>query len=464
MHFLPTGAVRACCWSSHDLGDVRRDHLADVWAGARRRELVRRLASDDLSLGCQGCAAQVAVEGRPGSPPGYFDEWEAEVAHLPEAGLMPRRMEFEISITCNLQCVQCSGANSSSIRLHREKRPPLPQAYGDRFFEELRPFLPHLVEASFVGGEPFLGPENFRIWDDLRTLAPHVRTLICTNGTQWNDRVVRVLEDLDARITVSLDGASAAVFEAMRPGASFERVLTNLDRFCEHHRRRGHVVQINHCLMPGNAHELPELLLLAEERDALVHVVVVRSPKQHSLQFLPREDLARLLAGWEARADEVRPHLRRNRFAWDQELARVGRWLAEGDGEAAREELTTTVLMFPRRGERSPAARREESVAELVGASPDGVVHRLVVDRHDRLCEVPVAFAAEIGVTPADLLGRPAASLLELIERWDVTGEAPDRVDATMRLRGRDARVVFVPVRDAEGQADEAWMLFSFDR
>jgi len=462
MHFLPTGGVRVCCWSTEVIGDVRDQSLAEIWNGAARAEVQRRLAGDDFSLGCGGCELQLGTEGRVGSPPAYFDDWRERLAGHESVPRMPARMEFEMSIACNLQCVQCSGANSSAIRIHREKRPPLRSPYGEVFFDELRPFLPHLVEASFVGGEPFLGRENFRVWDDLAEVAPDVECLICTNGTQWNDRVVDVLERLRPTMTLSIDGATKATFEAMRPGADFDVVMTNLDRFCDHAGTVGKQLQINYCLMPGNVHEFPDMLMLAEARGVRVHPVVVRSPKQHSLAALPMGELARITASLDRRAGTLTRDLVINRAVWERELARLHAWLDGATGDEVRTDLQPTVLMFPRSGRPGAPCLGGEVERELSAVAADATVFRLVVDAADRIVTCPQEFADRIGARVDDLVGQSASVLLEHLDRWEVAAEAPDRVDSRMSFSGLEANAVFLPVRDDTGWADEAWMLFAF--
>ena len=59
----------------------------------------------------------------------------------------------------------CDGNHSSAIRAHRENRLPMPRLYSDDFLESTRPYLAHLDQAKFLGGEPFLVTEHFRLWD-----------------------------------------------------------------------------------------------------------------------------------------------------------------------------------------------------------------------------------------------------------------------------------------------------------
>ncbi|MBS1838731.1 MAG: SPASM domain-containing protein, partial [Actinobacteria bacterium] len=155
MYFDQFGRVRACCQNSDGLlGDVTRQSVREIWESAQAGRLREALAVRDLSVGCGFCAWQAEEVG--------YSEFARGFDDLDPASIAPRwplRMEFSMTNSCNLQCVMCNGDLSSSIRAHREHRAPLPEVYGERFFEELAEFLPHLVEARFLGGEPFLGRE-----------------------------------------------------------------------------------------------------------------------------------------------------------------------------------------------------------------------------------------------------------------------------------------------------------------
>jgi MoaA/NifB/PqqE/SkfB family radical SAM enzyme len=77
----------------------------------------------------------------------------------------PRVMEFELSNECNLECVMCNGYFSSSIRKNREKLPASVSPYNDQFVDELDQFIPHLTDAKFLGGEPFMIDIYLKIWE-----------------------------------------------------------------------------------------------------------------------------------------------------------------------------------------------------------------------------------------------------------------------------------------------------------
>ena len=113
------------------------------------------------------------------------------------SGDFPRVMEFELSNECNLECQMCNGNVSSSIRKRKDKLPPLPNPYDDAFVQQLEPYLPHLKEAKFYGGEPFLIPVYFQIWDKLAEVNPGCTIFLITNGTHWNNKIKSLVEKLN---------------------------------------------------------------------------------------------------------------------------------------------------------------------------------------------------------------------------------------------------------------------------
>src|SRR6202030_4275717 len=141
----------------------KTDTIDEMWAGAKARMLRRSLEHDDLRLGCDFCHQQTQDGWTARAAMRNFDRFSVP-APDPE---WPQRMEFSISNSCNLECVMCNGMFSSSIRANREKLPPTRTVYSRAFIESLRKYLPHLSVAKFLGGEPFLITEYYRIWEML---------------------------------------------------------------------------------------------------------------------------------------------------------------------------------------------------------------------------------------------------------------------------------------------------------
>src|SRR5262249_48784106 len=210
-----------------------------------------------------------------------------------------------------------SGEYSSLIRA-REGEPPIPAHYGDRFFAELREFMPGTKATKFVGGEPFLQTECYRVWDMMAELCPSARTLITTNGTIWSAKVQRVLETLkEVDVAVSLDGAEAPTMEEIRVNAKHGTLMRNLERFREFARGRKAaepadtriLLQMNFCVMRRNWRELGDFFLWADSLEAQAWVTPVVSPERESVFTLPPAEMRQVLEGVVRQGESVAPRL-----------------------------------------------------------------------------------------------------------------------------------------------------------
>lgn len=460
LHLSPNGDARVCCHSLVTLGNLARSSLAELWTGALRQDTESRLAIDDFSLGCENCEAQIALEGRRGSIPAEFDHWVEILGRPPSSPRWPVRIEFELSNACNLQCVQCNGEHSSAIRIHRERRAPLRSPYGDEFFEELAEFLPHLRQASFAGGEPFLSPETFRVWEDLARLRPGMSCSVLTNATQWSPRIERILDSLRFDVVFSIDGATAATYESIRIGADFGEVLENVERYLAYTRRVGTSASLNFCLMPQNIHELPDVLRFAEARGMAVNVMVVRSPVQHSISRLPDDELRAHYDRLLSESASMERSLVINGGVWRAELNRMASWLdrsSDGDTNAwAREGKT--ILGFRRTG---TGACDEGPARSELAAWCGGSVHSMDVGPDDLIGRAEPGAAAALGLAVSDLVGRNPQFLLGVIEQAVVGTASETRQELSGSIGGQEIRVVAVPRRDDSGWADSAALLLA---
>jgi MoaA/NifB/PqqE/SkfB family radical SAM enzyme len=344
VYFQPDGVVRPCCTTGYEYGRIEADgstRLADVLAGPPAVVHRRALDAGRFDLGCRECEVPVLQGHREASLAVHFDRFaSADPA-------WPQLMDFALSNTCNLQCVMCNGELSSAIRVRREGREPLPRAYGDAFFEELRDYLPHLERAQFKGGEPFLSPETWRVWDLMVELGVDCEVSVTTNGTVWNDRVEDRLRALRMHAIVSIDGMTPATFEAIRVGASFDEVWANVDRFDAVTRATGSKMTLSWCLMPQNHHELARFLLETQRRDVNPNVILVNQPRRHDLTRLPPGELAEVVA---ALRDQDRtsataltgPHRHEWRTVLDLLEAQLAEPRSMWDGTDEERQLTRT--------------------------------------------------------------------------------------------------------------------------
>jgi len=445
----PAGIVYACCANLlYPLGRIGTDRLTDLWDGPRARVLKDALRNWDLSVGCAACRWHLE-HGRTAPEMAIYDVFPLPTAD--PAG--PVSMTFALSNRCNLACAMCTPELSSTIR-HRAGLPRLESPYDDQFFDDLAGFLPGLEHAKFLGGEPFLIPEHHRVWDLLAETGATPRLHVTTNGTLWNDRVERLLDDFVVDLSISVDGATAATYEAVRDGAVFADVAANLERFAAASRASGAHLQLNFCLMPQTAHELHAVLEWGDRLDVPVHAIVV-SDAGFALHELPVDQLEQVARQWEV---DGRRGLGRNADEWATQVRQLDAVLQERrQGVAA-----PTGQAFPATGD-----LRVSALADLPGAdttndleverarladwSTDGQVAVLRVADDGTLDRVEAPHD-RLGIGPA-LEGATADQLLPTMEQAD--GRTAWAIEAAEVRPGLAVRGVVLsrerPARGASG-------------
>ncbi len=151
IRFEPKGIVRTCCYNIEVvLGRYPQMSLMQIWNSDTANKLREKIGNNDLSMGCRLCEQQLKNK--------EFNTVKLlQYDNLPDSfNNYPVMLDFSIHNTCNLECVMCHGEFSSSIRANREKLPPIPMMYDEKFVQQLEEFIPHAKQFVFAGGEPFM--------------------------------------------------------------------------------------------------------------------------------------------------------------------------------------------------------------------------------------------------------------------------------------------------------------------
>jgi MoaA/NifB/PqqE/SkfB family radical SAM enzyme len=319
LYFDVSGNVRVCCHNSrYPVGSILENTIDEIWQGVKVKILRNALKGYEFGPGCDFCRVQTA-ETFSNAAMRRFDRYPV----TSEEPLWPQQMEFSISNTCNLECVMCRGLWSSSIRARREKLPPLPRLYTDAFFESLWKYLPHVKQLKFLGGEPFLITEYYKMWERMIADGISAPCHVTTNGTQYNDKIERVLERIPFSFAVSLDGATKATIESIRVNAKYEEVMKNVQRFRDYARARKTSFTITYCLMRLNWREFGDFCLMADSWGCSVGINTVVNPPEFGIYSLPTVELRKILDAMDTEAQSLGSKLKRNRGVWFGELERI---------------------------------------------------------------------------------------------------------------------------------------------
>ncbi len=163
-----------------------------------------------------------------------------------------------VSGSCNLACKHCWVQPAEETGETRASRAHLPIPMAEKAIKQAVPL--GLTSVKVTGGEPLLHPEFHRLLDlfDDFDLDAHIET----NGTLIDAETAAALKRHPKvkSISVSLDGASAGVHDALRgKRGSHGRALEGI----KHLAAQGLAPQLICTLHRGNASEVHELPALA---------------------------------------------------------------------------------------------------------------------------------------------------------------------------------------------------------
>ena len=175
-------------------------------------------------------------------------------------------VRMDVNNKCNLRCTMCYFALEEVRRL-----PPVEMS--DCLIERLRREVWPRTQALWLScaAEPLIAPKLQSVLVQAkRSGVPE--TILVTNGVALSEEKAAWMIEapLDVLI-VSLDGASPAVYERLRPPARFEKTLANIERLQAMKRWRGAPrpsLQVAAVMMRENLEEWADIVRLAADLGA----------------------------------------------------------------------------------------------------------------------------------------------------------------------------------------------------
>lgn len=277
IYFGYGGKIGVCCYNRiHLLGVYPENDIKQAWTGKKSKELREKIKVCDLTAGCYCCQVQWVEKAYRTVLARNYDGYKP-------GGKYPLSMEFELSNRCNLKCIMCSEENSSAIAREKFGQSEKLLPYDDAFIEQLDDFIPHLKIAKFLGGEPFLIPIYYKIWERIIQLNPNCEMVIQTNGTILNDKIKTLLKKGNFSISISIDSLVKETYENIRKPAVFDLVYGNLMYYIEFCKANNRFIGIACCFMQQNWKEIPDLLRFFNEKQVPVTFNRVWAPPNCSI-------------------------------------------------------------------------------------------------------------------------------------------------------------------------------------
>ncbi len=169
----------------------------------------------------------------------------------------PRRLVFELTNACNLNCVMC-GRNAADFKM---------TAFDMDVFRSFEPMMDIVEEVTLMGwGEPTIHPHFNEM---LEIIDRHsARKYFCSNGMNLKNIRQSIFKYHVDVFAVSVDGATYETNARIRRGSDLNVIQEDLTSIVEERNRRGLKypwINFVFCAMESNIRELPDLVRLAAE-------------------------------------------------------------------------------------------------------------------------------------------------------------------------------------------------------
>lgn len=169
----------------------------------------------------------------------------------------PRRLVFELTNACNLNCIMC-GRNAADFK---------PTVFDMDVFRSFEPLMDTVEEVTLMGwGEPTIHPNFIEM---LEIINKHsARKYFCSNGMNLK-KIKNAIFDYNVDVfAVSLDGSTDETNSRIRRGSKIEQITEDLKDIVRIKKERGLKypwINFVFCAMRSNIRELPDLVRLAAE-------------------------------------------------------------------------------------------------------------------------------------------------------------------------------------------------------
>ena len=169
----------------------------------------------------------------------------------------PRRLVFELTNACNLNCIMC-GRNAADFK---------PTVFDMDVFRSFEPLMDIVEEVTLMGwGEPTIHPNFIEM---LEIINKHsARKYFCSNGMNLK-KIKNAIFDYNVDVfAVSLDGATDETNSRIRRGSKIDQITEDLKDIVRIKKERGLKypwINFVFCAMRSNIRELPDLVRLAAE-------------------------------------------------------------------------------------------------------------------------------------------------------------------------------------------------------
>ena len=190
----------------------------------------------------------------------------------------PRLVAWEVTKACNLSCRHCRAAADANCAVGE-----LSTADGRNLLKDLSDFGVKMV--ILTGGEPLMRPDVFELADYGRSLG--LRMTLATNATTMTPALASQIKACEiARVSISLDGVTAAVHDDFRGlSGAFAQALDGIAML----KAAGVPFQINTTVAAANIEDVKRFPEFLTDLGAVAWHVFFLTPAGRGRELAPAE-------------------------------------------------------------------------------------------------------------------------------------------------------------------------------
>lgn len=307
LEISPSAMFAPCCIdypARHHLVDLEHSTIPAIWNGDAMRAFRRAMLHGGQPETCrETCVTLISGRERAqhlsilGGPEAFVESQirrvEDVLAGREEARSGPLEFIFSPTTYCNYDCLMCAYGETGTLG-DELQRP---------FYDALEPLLVDLRLIAASGGEPFASREFQAFLARLDPARyPQLRVAVTTNFSYLTPAVQERLSNVPwGGFTVSLNAATAATYELVNRGVTYERIRQNLDALYERRARgafRGQVTY-NFVVLRANVHEVEAIADLSFADGAEVSYLLPHYNRHDESVFVHEEAMTCAVAALE---------------------------------------------------------------------------------------------------------------------------------------------------------------------
>jgi radical SAM protein with 4Fe4S-binding SPASM domain len=286
------GNVNVCGYNqSYIIGNVLRTPLSKIWLNEKHLLLQKSIANFDLSNGCNICQQKIDMQDYHRAAI-YFDTPKISKP------IKLKKITFELSNLCNLECIMCNGELSSLINKNREKNENYKQNNFTILIDDLDNIVNDLTFTQFLGGEPLLIKPYYKIWEKIINNNKYCKISVQTNATILPNNFIEIInksKDKQFIISISIDSFIKENYEKIRLNADFETVMNNIQYFISLRNKNKIELSLNFVPMNTNWKEIPYAIKFANNNSLILSMCELDSPFEYSFYAMNANKLNNII-------------------------------------------------------------------------------------------------------------------------------------------------------------------------